>query len=462
MKILTRGNMHDYQNAAVDFVIQNPSAGLLLEMGLGKTSITLTAIADLMYDYFSVESVLVIAPPKVAEDTWSEETRKWAQLCDLEVAVCLGTPAQRKKLLQSNADIFVISNANVPWTFDFIREAGLKFDMLVIDELSAFKSTNTARFRVLKKYRKHFNRIVGLTGTPAPNGLIDLWAQIYLLDGGESLGKTVTGFKNTFFYPVKYNGHIVYEWGIKEGSEEEIYKRIVGTCISMKSADYLKMPERLDNIKTVKLNQAEKEQYDYLKKQYCLDIGEDEITAANAAVLSGKLLQMASGAIYDDNGKILGIHDRKLEALEQLIEEANGKPVIVVYSYKHSLSRIQERFSDKAQVRVYKDAKDKEDWNNGKIDLLLIHPKACKYGLNLQQGGSTLVWFDLTWSLDDYLQTNARVWRQGQRDTVVIHHIVSAATIDEKVIKAIQDKDETQNALLRAVRAEISEVKMRA
>ncbi len=449
---------HDYQIKAKEFIIDHPYAGLLLDMGLGKTSITLTAINELIYDRFEVERVLVIAPPTVAEDTWSGEALKWEHLKHLKVSVCLGNEKKRMAALNTDADIFVLSNAVVPWLVDYMKQSGLRFDMLVIDELSAFKSSNSNRFRALKRMRKTFDRVVGLTGTPAPNGLIDLWPQIFLLDMGEALGKTITRYRQSYFYPAKQNGHIVYEWGLKDGSEELIYEKLNPFCLSMKNVDYLDMPKRVDNFVEVRLNKKEREVYNHLKREYCLSLGGTEITAANAAVLSGKLLQMDSGAIYDDAGEVIELHHRKLDALKHLIEEANGKPVIVVYNYKHSLFRLSEALTGDLRVRVYKDASDKEDWNNGRIDVLLIHPKSCKYGLNLQHGGSTLIWFDLTWSLDDYLQTNARIWRQGQDETVVIHHIVCKGTMDEKVVKALQGKDKTQNALLRAIKAEIKSI----
>lgn len=450
---------HDYQQKAKDFILAHPHVGILLDMGLGKTSITLSAIEELMLNRLECETAVVIAPPAVAASTWADEALKWDHLSDLRVVVCEGNPKKRIEALKTPAEVYVISNALVTWLVGYMKEYRANFDILVIDELSAFKSPSSKRFRALKKVRGTFKRIIGLTGTPAPNGLIDLWAQVFLLDGGLSLGRTVTGYREKYFYPVKQNGHVVYEWGLQQGSEDAIYEKLKPFCLSMKNTDYLNMPDRVDNFAEVRMTKTERKQYDYLKKEYCLELKDSEVTASNAAVLSGKLLQLSSGAVYDDEGAIVEIHDKKLEKLSELIEGANGKPIIVVYNYRHSLERIISRFKDDLRLRVYKTPEDKKDWNNGEIDVLLIHPKSCKYGLNLQEGGSTLVWYDLTWSLDDYLQTNARLWRQGQKDTVVIHHIVCKGTIDEKVVKAIQGKQNTQNALLRAVREELKGVR---
>lgn len=446
---------YDYQIFSQKYVTEHPRAGLFLDMGLGKTAITLSSIDELMYDNLEIEKVLIIAPPKVAQSTWPEELSKWEHLKYLRESMCLGSEKERINGFEQDADIYIGSNGSVVWIVDYIKKHGLKFDMLVIDELSAFKSTKTKRFRALKKIAPSFKRIVGLTGTPAPNNLIDLWPQMYILDKGDRLGKTITGYKNRYFYPENYNGHIVYKWGLLPGSEDAIYKAIGDMVISMKAKDYLKMPDRVDNIIKVKMSPKELNAYKALKREYCLELEGKDIMAANAAVLSGKLLQMASGAIYDVDGNVVQIHERKLETLDKIIEEANGKKILVVYQYKHSLSRIIDRYQGKLRIKEYQNNEDKKDWNNGDIDVLLIHPKSCKYGLNLQQGGSTMVWFDLTWSLDDYLQTNARLWRQGQKNTVVIHHILCAGTLDEKALLALQAKEGVQEALINAVKAEI-------
>lgn len=446
---------HEYQNYSKDYIIGHPSCGLFLDMGLGKTSIALTAIDELMYEHMSLKRVLIIAPPKVAQDTWPEEINKWEHLKNLRLSMCLGNEKKRVEGLLADADVYVVSNSVVDWLIDFIKKNRLFFGMLVIDELSAFKSTKSNRFRSLKKIRPFFKRVVGLTGTPVPNGLIDLWPQIYLLDQGERLGKTVTNYRSRYFYPLKYNGHIVYEYGLQEGAEDKIYQAVSDITVSMKNTDYLNMPERIDNIVKVRMSPQERRLYDTLKREYCLELEGKDILADNAAVLSGKLLQMASGAIYDVDSNVIEIHSRKLLALDGIIEEANGKKLLLVYQYKHSLKRIYERYGKKLDIREYKCPNDKKDWNNGKIDILLIHPKACKYGLNLQHGGSTMLWYDLTWSLDDYLQTNARLWRQGQKDTVIIHHLACEGTIDEKVLLALQNKEITQESLINAVKAEI-------
>ncbi|MEG2898260.1 MAG: DEAD/DEAH box helicase [Eubacterium sp.] len=444
---------HNYQTYSKEYVIEHPKSGLFLDMGLGKTIITLSAIEELIYDRFEVDKVVILAPPNVARDTWPDEIEKWDHLKYLRVSMCLGNQKERIEGLQQEADIYIISNCLVDWLVNFMKVSKMRFDLLVIDELSAFKSASSNRFRALKKVAPTFKRIVGLTGTPAPNNLIDLWPQMYSLDQGERLGKTITGYKNRYFYPEKYNGHIVYKWGLLQGSEESIYQAIGDVVISMKAKDYLQMPDRIDHVVEVEMGEKEKQNYKELKKEYCLELEGKDILAVNAAVLSGKLLQMASGAIYDIDQNVINIHDRKLEALDRILEE--GKRLLVVYQYKHSLSRIIERYRGKLRLREYKCKKDKDDWNKSDIDILLIHPKACKYGLNLQEGGSTVVWFDMTWSLDDYLQTNARLWRQGQKETVVIHHMVCKGTIDEKVIKALEGKENSQEALIKAVKAEM-------
>ncbi|MEG1106919.1 MAG: DEAD/DEAH box helicase [Eubacterium sp.] len=444
---------HNYQTYSKEYVIEHPKSGLFLDMGLGKTIITLSAIEELIYDRFEVDKVVILAPPNVARDTWPDEIEKWDHLKYLRVSMCLGNQKERIEGLQQEADIYIISNCLVDWLVNFMKVSKMRFDLLVIDELSAFKSASSNRFRALKKVAPTFKRIVGLTGTPAPNNLIDLWPQMYILDQGERLGKTITGYKNRYFYPEKYNGHIVYKWGLLQGSEESIYQAIGDVVISMKAKDYLQMPDRIDHVVEVEMGEKEKQNYKELKKEYCLELEGKDILAVNAAVLSGKLLQMASGAIYDIDQNVINIHDRKLEALDRILEE--GKRLLVVYQYKHSLSRIIERYRGKLRLREYKCKKDKDDWNKSDIDILLIHPKACKYGLNLQEGGSTVVWFDMTWSLDDYLQTNARLWRQGQKETVVIHHMVCKGTIDEKVIKALEGKENSQEALIKAVKAEM-------
>lgn len=442
---------HDYQKYATEFITQNPVSAVFLDMGLGKTIITLSAVYDLCYDRFDVGKVLVIAPLRVARDGWAAEIKKWDDLGCLSYSVAVGTEAERLAALQKKVSLYIINRENVSW---LVEKSGLPFDydMIVIDELSSFKSNQAQRFKSLLKVRPYVKRIVGLTGTPAPNGLMDLWAEFRLLDMGKRLGRFITHYRAEFFNPDKQNGQVVFSYKPKDGAEDEIYRRISDITISMKAADHLKMPECVINNITVELSQKERKIYDSLKKDLVINLKGDEISAANAAALSGKLCQMANGAVYGDGMAVYEIHDKKLDALEDLIEAANGKPVLVAYWFKHDLQRIQKRFS----VREIKSSKDIIDWNEGKIPVALIHPASAGHGLNLQQGGSTLVWFGITWSLELYDQTNGRLWRQGQKsDTVVIHHIIAKGTIDERILKSLDTKDKTQNGLIDAVKAEI-------
>lgn len=439
---------HEYQKYAIEFIEQNEIAGLFLDMGMGKTISALTAINDLMYDYFDVYKALVIAPLRVAEDTWSTEAEKWEHTRHLRIAKVLGTQEQRIKALQSNADVYVINRENVEWLVDYYGK-NWPFDMVVIDELSSFKSPKAKRFRALRKVRPLCKRIVGLTGTPAPNGLIDLWPQIYLLDRGQRLGKTVTGYREQYFTPKERNGPIVYKWGLKSGAEDAIYKRISDICVSMKSEDWLSLPERINNTVKVKLSPEAEKRYKQLEKDLLLPFRGGDVVADTAAVLSNKLLQLANGAVYDENGKTRIIHDAKLDALEDCIEAANGKPVLVFYSYRHDLERIKARFNKARELD------DIKAWNAGEIEILLAHPASCGHGLNLQAGGNIVIWFGLTWSLEQYQQANARLHRQGQRNAVIIHHIVTAGTVDEDVMAALERKASGQDALLDAVKARI-------
>lgn len=441
---------HDYQRYATDFIINNPISAVLLEMGLGKSVISLSAINELMLDYFDVSRTLVIAPLRVAISTWPEEIKKWEHLKYLSYSVVTGSEKERLDALKKPAHIYIINRENVDW---LITKSGFKwfFDMVVIDELSSFKSYQAKRFKSLLKARPKVKRIVGLTGTPSSNGLMDLWAEFRLLDMGERLGRYITHYRQNFFIPDKRNQQMIFSYKPKDGAEKEIYQLISDITISMKSKDFLKMPECIINEVVVSLSEKEQKLYDSLKKDMVLSIGDDEIDAINAAALSSKLLQMASGAVYNDDKESIHIHDRKLDALEDLIEGANGKPVLVAYWFKHDLERIKERFD----VREIKTSKDITDWNNGKISAAVIHPESAGHGLNLQLGGSTLIWFSLTWSLELYQQTNARLYRQGQKDTVVIHHIVSKGTIDEDVMKALKAKEKIQDALIDSVKARL-------
>ena len=441
---------HDYQNFATEFILSHPIAAVLLEMGLGKSVITLTALYDLCLDSFLIRKVLVVAPLRVARDTWPSEIKKWDHLNGLTYSVAVGSEAERKAALMKTADLYIINRENVDW---LVTKNGLPFDydMIVIDELSSFKSWRAKRFKSLLKVRPCVKRIVGLTGTPSSNGLMDLWAQFRLLDLGQRLGRYITRYREAFFVPDKRNGQVIFSYKPRKGAEEEIYKRISDITISMKSCDYLKLPDCIINEVPVIMDDKEMAVYDTFREDMVAQIKGEEIDAANAAVLSGKLLQMANGAVYDENKNVHLIHDRKLDALEDLIEGANGKPVLIAYWYQHDAERIKARFP----VREIKTSKDIEEWNEGKIPAAIIHPASAGHGLNLQAGGSTLIWFSLTWSLELYQQTNARLHRQGQKDTVVIHHIIAKGTIDEDVMSALRKKEKTQSALIDAVKARL-------
>ena len=442
---------HDYQRYAAEFIIAHPISALLLDMGLGKTSITLTAINDLLFDSFEVHKVLVVAPLRVARDIWSAEIEKWEHLKNLRYSVVVGTAQERISALCAPADIYIINRENIQW---LVEESGLPFDfdMAVIDELSSFKNHQSKRFRAFLKSRPKLKRIVGLTGTPAGNGLMDLFAEFKLLDMGERLGRLIGQYRNAYFQPDKRNGMVIYSYKPLPDAEQRIYDKISDITISMKAADHLIMPELLCTEYTVQLSDKEREKYERLKKDLVLPEDSGEITAANAASLSNKLSQMANGAVYSDDGETVHIHDRKLDALEDIIESMNGRPLLVAYWFKHDLERIRKRF----EIREIKSSADISDWNSGKIPVALIHPASAGHGLNLQSGGSALVWFGLTWSLELYQQTNARLWRQGQTaDTVVIQYIIAKGTIDEQIMKALKAKDTTQAALITAVKAEV-------
>lgn len=441
---------HKYQKYAIEHILTHTVSALFLDMGLGKTVITLTAIEELLYDAFAINKVLVIAPLRVARDTWSQEIKKWEHLRKLKYSVVIGTETERRAALRAKADIYLINRENVDW---LVSKSGyaFDFDMVVIDELSSFKSYTAKRFKSLLKVRPKIKRIVGLTGTPSSNGLMDLWAEFRILDLGKRLGRFISGFRQDFFTPDKRNQQIVFSYKALPGAEECIYKLISDITISMKSVDFLDMPKCLMNTVEVSLSEKEREIYDKLKKDMVLAVGSEEIDAVNAAALSNKLLQMANGAVYGEDKKVISIHDRKLDALEDLIEGANGKPVLIAYWFKHDLERIKKRF----KVREIKESKDIADWNAGEIPVAVIHPASAGHGLNLQAGGSTLIWFGLTWSLELYQQTNARLWRQGQKDTVIIHHIVCKDTIDENVILALGKKNKSQDELINAVKANL-------
>ena len=413
--------------------------------------ITLSAISDLLFDSFEVHRVLVIAPLRVARDTWPAEIQKWSHLRSLTYAVAVGTLKERKAALMQRADITIINRENLQWLID---DSGFPFDfdMVIIDELSSFKNHKAKRFKSLMKVRPYIHRIIGLTGTPSSNGLMDLWAQFKLLDKGQRLGRFITQYRINYFIPDKRNGEIIYSYKPLPYAEDAIYRRISDITISMKSTDHLKMPELISTQYEVALSDAERDRYENLKQELILQLPDGEITAANAAALTGKLSQLANGAIYSDTGEIMEFHDRKLDALEDIIEAANEKPLLVAYWFRHDLARIKNRFN----VREIKTSRDIADWNAGKIPVAVIHPASAGHGLNLQAGGSTLVWFGLTWSLELYQQTNARLWRQGQQShTVVIQHIITKGTIDERILKALSKKELTQSALIDAVKVDL-------
>lgn len=447
---------HDYQQYAVEYIREHPVAAVFLDMGLGKTSITLTALNDLLFDYFDVHRVLVIAPLRVARNTWSSEIRKWEHLSDLQYSIIVGSEKERRAALEKQADIYIINRENIQW---LIEKSGhpFDFDMVVVDELSSFKNHEAKRFRALMKVRPTVKRIVGLTGTPSSNGLMDLYAEFKLLDMGERLGRFIGNYRVNYFKPDKMNGPVVYSYKPLQGAEQRIYEAISDITISMKAVDHLQMPELVNSRYEVQMDEKEKQKYEVMKEQLVLSLPEGEVTAANAAALSGKLLQMANGAIYTDDGGIQPVHDKKLDALEDMIEAANGKPVLVAYWFKHDLKRIMFHLAEKKIPfeRLDTDASI-EKWNKGEIPVALIHPASAGHGLNLQNGGNTLIWFGLTWSLELYQQTVARLWRQGQvAGTVVVEHIITAGTIDERVMKALELKDSTQAALIDAVKAEV-------
>jgi len=442
----------EYQKFATDFILSHPIAGIFLDMGLGKSVVTLTAIDELMFDRFEIHKVLVIAPLRVARDTWPDELQKWDHLSRIRWSVAIGTEKQRLEALTRNADLYLINRENVSW---LVNDSGLPFDydMVVVDELSSFKSPKAARFRALRKARPSVRRIIGLTGTPSSNGLMDLWAEIGVLDMGERLGRYIGRYRETYFVPDKRNAQIVFSYKPREGAEEMIYGKISDITISMRCEDYIQMPERIDNMVYVRLSDEEMALYRKLRQELILELPDGEIDAKDAKTVTGKLLQIANGAVYNEAGGYSHVHDRKLDALEDLIEAANGKPVMVAYCYRHDLERILKRFP---QARLIRESNDIRDWNAGQIPVAVIHPESAGYGLNLQHGGSTLVWFGLPWKLEAYQQTNFRLYRSGQRDrSVVIHHILAKGTLDEKVMRTLHEKNATQSALLDAVRADI-------
>lgn len=446
-------NPHDYQRYAIEYILSHPVTAAILDMGLGKTAITLTAIDLLLNDFFAVRKVLVVAPLRVASTTWPDEIRKWDHLSDLRFSVAVGTAKERIAALNADADIYIINRENLPW---LVEKSGvpLDFDMAVLDELSSFKA-NSQRTKAFLKLRPRLKRVVGLTGTPSSNGLMDLFWEFRCLDMGERLGRFIGQYRLKYFTPGRRNGNIVYSYNLLPGAEDEIYNAISDITISMKAADHLAMPELISTEHPVYLSPKEWARYEKLKKGLILQFPEGEVTAANAAALSGKLSQMANGAVYSDESDAVLIHDHKLDALEDIIESANGKPVLVAYWFQHDLVRITERLTSlKIPHERISTPESIARWNNGEITVGLIHPASAGHGLNLQKGGSTIVWFGLTWSLELYQQINARLWRQGQNSkTVVVQHIIAKGTIDERILKALSEKDSTQKSLIDAVKA---------
>ena len=447
---------HDYQVYAIRYIETHPQAAVLLDMGLGKTSIALTAINDLLFDSFEISHVLVIAPLRVAQYTWPAEIEKWDHLQELKYAVAIGNEKERIIALSSEVDIVIINRENVPW---MVEKSGLpfSFDMIVIDELSSFKNWQSKRFKALMKVRPKAKRVVGLTGTPSSNGLMDLFAEFKVLDMGKRLGRFIGQYRLNYFTPDKTNGQVIFSYKPLPGAEEAIYEKISDITISMKVEEHLKMPKLINSEYTVYLSDEERAHYNELAKNLVLSLPDGEITASNAAVLSGKLCQMANGAIYDDDGGMIEIHSRKLDGLEDIIEAANGKPLLIAYWFKHDLERIEKRLQERGiPFKNLSSGDSIRDWNAGRIAVGLIHPAACGHGLNLQEGGSTIVWFGLTWSLELYQQVNARLWRQGQpSSTVVVQHIITSGTIDSQILAALQAKDATQAALINAVKANL-------
>lgn len=440
---------HDYQNTAIKFALDNPASGLFLDMGMGKTIASLTVIEELKNNYFEDVKALVIAPKRVAEDTWPNEHIKWDHLKDLKIVKIMGSPVERQRALRQEGDIYIITRDNLAWLVDLLGTAW-DFNTIIIDELSSFKSNTSIRFKKLRKVRPRIERLIGLTGTPAPNGYEDLWAQIYLLDRGERLGKSLTEFRRRYFITLYRHGYNEYE--LRSGAKDEIDEAIKDICISMKARDYLKLEEPLYINRMAKLNKKEFELYKKMERDAIIEIDETDIAALNAAAVTTKLLQLSNGAIYTEDRDVIVIHEQKLEVLEELIDEANGEPVLVFYNFKHDKDRIIKRFKE---VRVLDTEKDIKDWNEGKIKILLAHPASAGHGLNLQAGGHIVIWFGLTWSLELYQQANARLNRQGQKEAVRIYHILAENTVDERVLEVLNGKNIRQEDLLRKLKAEV-------
>lgn len=442
---------HSYQEFAIKKILELPALALFLDMGLGKTACSLIAITQLLWDYFSVSKVLIVAPKKVAESTWDSEIKKWDITQQLKISKILGTASERQRALAAEADIYIINRDNVVWLMEQLHWRPKMFNMLILDESSSFKNHQAKRFKALRKVRPYFEKVLELTGTPGDK-LMDLWAQIYLLDGGKRLGRTITEYRNRWFVPDKSNGYVVYSYKPKPGAEQEIYAAISEITFSMSAGDWLELPERIDNVISVDMGTGARARYKELERLLVLELPEGDVTAATAATLSNKLLQMANGAVYDENKGVIDIHDEKLVALKEIAE--SGNPILVFYAYRHDRDRLLKWFN---YARELKTPEDVNDWNAGKIKMLITHPASAGYGLNLQAGGNTIVWFGLTWSLEQYKQANARLYRQGQQQTVIIHHLVTKGTMDEQVMAALAHKDASQAELLAAVKARVEQ-----
>lgn len=461
--MLKKSDLHNYQRACVEHIIEHPYCGLFIDLGLGKTVTTLTAIEALMFDYCEVDSVLIVAPKRVVESVWQEEAEKWEHLRHLTFSKIIGTQKQRQEAIRAQANIYIISRDNIAWLCALYGGGKLPFDMVVIDELSSFKSYKSERFKAMRSARLYLKRLVGLTGTPVPNGLIDLWPQIYLMDRGDRLEKTITRYREKYFRPGRTNGNVVFSYDLMEDSEYIIHKKIEDICISMKSEDYLEMPVRTDNYIKLRMPDSIKKKYEDFEKEKVIDLlnnqgEENAINVVNAAALSNKLLQFANGAIYDENRNVYKVHDIKLEALKEMIEDANGQPVLVAWTFQFDRDRII-KYLKAYNPRELKTPKDIEDWNAGKIQVMLAHPASAGHGLNLQAGGHIIIWFGTTWSLELYQQFNGRLYRQGQKEHVIINHLILQGTHDEDVIRALKAKDQKQNSLLNSIKARIDKYK---
>lgn len=452
---------HKYQLTAINHVINVPKCGLFLDMGLGKTVSTLTAIKELKYNRFQVNKVLIIAPKKVAEGTWSKEKDKWNHTKDFRVSLVLGSQQKRIKALSVNADLYIINRENIPWLVDYLRNDWY-FDTVVIDESSSFKNSRSKRFKALKMVLPKINRLIELTGTPSPNGVEDLWAQIYLLDQGTRLEKYITHFRAKYMEPNKRNRSQIFDYKIKDGVYDSIINKISDICISMKSEDYLELPDLSYNEIPVILNDKARRDYDKMERDFVLELegAEDEITAVNAAALSNKLLQISNGAVYDSTGIYTEVHDAKIEAFLELVERLQGKSLLVFYNFQHDRDRIKKALGKSdLVVKELKTTQDEDDWNAGKIDILLTHPASAAYGLNLQEGGNHVCWFGLSWNLEHYQQANKRLHRQGQKEKVIIHHLVTQGTRDEDVMRALDNKAGVQEEIMQSLKARIKKVK---